>query len=234
MNGQVEIQEEIPAPVLATMPLGRPAGGPAGGLSGESAIYLSLFLILLTFFLALVSMSDFDVRRVGPVIDSVQRSFGFRAASVRSEESLSQRLLSVDPGARLPIDPAFARQVEAAFDGLKAEQPFDGVPRSDAIIVPVKPGTLFVDGTAAIRTEIASLGERVAVVLNADPAQGARQLAVLVPPRTDRDLDVRQAAALMRLMQSAGVAPQDLRARVSDGVGDRIAFIFYVERKGGV
>ena len=56
--------------------------------TGVWPLYVGLFLVLLTFFIMLVSTSGPDSAKTSAVVDSLQATFATRAASTRDDEGL--------------------------------------------------------------------------------------------------------------------------------------------------
>ncbi len=184
---------------------------------------LSLFLMMLTFFLALTANSSFDDRRVGSVIGGVQSAFGALTSGRLDEEAASNGavLPVMQTGAR-PASGAFATEIENAFAAIGVQGPqvqgtsFNMVLRIDQ---------LFVDGSAAIKAEQRALFSQIGPLLQLEDLQ--RHVAVLVPSDPERRLDVRRAASIARLLLDDGAPASQIAVGVQAGNEKLVTFRFF-------
>ena len=221
---------------------------------GSTTIYLSLFLILLTFFIGLTSNAQFDMARVGMVFDSVAASFGAHGRADRrpgSGERIGGLVWFSDDYATA-ADPAFARAFRSAFKPLIPEGA-SFVENSDGrVFVDVPESALFIEGTWAVRQSrmglLETLGRLLAPSVDGDgvDADGmdddgadddGRRIAISTA--TDRvgglsgqgELDVRRAAALARWMEQSGAPAAHLSTGVDGGSRTKVRFEIFRARR---
>ncbi|PCJ71786.1 MAG: hypothetical protein COA62_04250 [Rhodobiaceae bacterium] len=187
-------------------------------------LQLSLFLMLLTFFLALSANTTFDQSRVGPVIGGIQSAFGVLRSGQRDDvnEANGAALPLLQTGAQ-PASGAYAAEIETVFSSVGSQRPATG---SVSFDMGVDPSLLFVDGAAAVRADQRSLFHEIAPLLakNGD----RRHLAVLVPATPAQRLDVRRAASLARLLLADGAPPEQIAVGVRETAESFVTFRFYV------
>ncbi|MBN4051818.1 hypothetical protein JYT24_00910 [Parvibaculum lavamentivorans] len=187
-------------------------------------LQLSLFLMLLTFFLALSANTTFDQSRVGPVIGGIQSAFGVLRSGQADDahEANGAALPLLQTGAQ-PASGAYAAEIEDVFSSVGRQRPAAGSVSFDML---VRPSLLFVDGAAAVRADQRALFRELGPLLlkNGD----RRHLAVLVPASPAQRLDVRRAASLARLLLADGAPPEQIAVGVRDTTEPFITFRFYI------
>lgn len=204
-------------------PVDDSASDEQGGFDVTTMLQLSLFLMLLTFFLALSASTSFDDRRVGSVIGGIQSAFGMLRGgqSDVSDKGNGSALPVLHLGAR-PATGAYASDIEAAFASVGAESSADGAVSFDMV---VEASRLFVGGTAAMRAERRPLFEEISLLLST--SDGRRHLALLVPASPAQRLDVRRAASLARVLLADGAPPTQIAVGVQESADALVTFRFY-------
>jgi len=125
------------------------AAGSSTNADGTHTLQLSLFLMLLTFFFVLTSVSCFDERRVGPVIGGIQDAFGaLHAGAVHQTGRLSRGTLPVLQDGSQPASGDFSNAVIAAFADVGEQET---VRHSGSLDLVLDVSGLFVEGGAGIR-----------------------------------------------------------------------------------
>jgi len=187
-------------------------------------LQLSLFLMLLTFFLVLSANTSFDERRVGPVIGGIQSAFGvlhggqFDGAGVDNGSALPVLQMGAQPATGV-----FASDIEAAFSSLGPVKTGGGPVSLDMM---VDANLLFVEGAAAMRANQRVLFGKIGSLLATQDSR--HHLAVLVPASPVQRLDVRRAASLARILLADGVSAEKVAVGVQETSKALITFRFYV------
>jgi len=196
---------------------------PSSTFDVTTMLELSLFLMLLTFFLVLTANTSFDDRRVGPVIGGVQSAFGaLMGGELDSESGRNGAALPVMQTGARPATGAFASQIEAAFAAVGAT----GTQVDDlSLNMVLQADQLFVSGSAAIKADQRALFAQVGPLLQIE--ETTRHIAVLVPSDPDQRLDVRRAATLARLLLQDGAPATQIAVGVKQGGGEIVTFRFY-------
>jgi len=187
-------------------------------------LQLSLFLMLLTFFLVLTTNTSFDERRVGPVIGGIQSAFGVLRGGVSDNagEGEAAALPVLQVGAQ-PATGAYASDIEAAFASVGAARPEVGAVSFDMV---VDASRLFVQGAAAVKADQRALFQEIAPLLFGDGDR--RHLAILVPEMPALRLDVRRAASLARVLLADGAPASQIAVGVRETSDSFVTFRFYI------
>ncbi|MEQ9146369.1 MAG: hypothetical protein RLO08_18620 [Parvibaculaceae bacterium] len=190
---------------------------------GTHMLQLSLFLMLLTFFLVLNANATFDARRVGPVIGGVQSAFGFLPGAAGGRAGADNgSTLPVPHDGTAPASGSYASAVREVFFSVGA---VDAVMNGRSFDMSVEADELFVGGAAAIRSDRAVFFANLAAVLGQE--QGTRRVAVLVPEAPRQRLDARRAASLARLFLAEGMRDDQIAVGMRDRADGRVLFRFY-------
>lgn len=197
---------------------------------GVWPLYVGLFLALLTFFIALVSLSPPDAARTTAVIDSVQRRFA--AAAPES-----------DIDALFPAGKSALAELGGDLAGVARIDSVEHSRRGEELRVQLAVVELFADEETIIRPEMASLLDRIVAAMSSPPAGLRLQVSLVLgrPQRTGADKD---DAALSRAIARCGVFARDLIARgapagllaVAIGAGppNRATFMFRFMAEGRI
>ena len=199
--------------------------------SGNATIlvYLSLFLLLLVFFIVLVSHSTLRDYRVQAVMSSVSRSFAPPppGATETAPTQGSSALVALSGLKRL------GDLFETDLAIVKVEKSLPG----RMLVATTETSELFEDGTAFVRRERLGLLDRVARELG-DRA-GVRfevdfLIAVGPEPAGKRPLGdpVAQAAALGRALIADGAPPATVSVGIEPGAAGSARFLFAARLPG--
>ncbi|MEX2009532.1 MAG: hypothetical protein WEC41_05010, partial [Dongiaceae bacterium] len=169
---------------------------------------LSLNLLLLAFFILLVSISSFEDARVRSVIDSVQ--VAFRGAVVPSS----------GPAAVAAAESLAIRSVEAEIDALaKRSIPLTRVERAGVgeIRIELPVDALFRPGEARVDPAQAPFLRQLTAVLADGPATQRYEIDVTQADIGDRSTEVARAGAMVRALAGAGAPADGLSAGAGPG-----------------
>jgi hypothetical protein len=195
----------------------------AGAFDVTTMLELSLFLMLLTFFLVLTANSSFDDRRVGSVIGGVQSAFGVQSGG-RADDANDQNgaaLLVMQSGAR-PATGAYAAKIEDAFatvGGARSQV------HGDSFNMVLSENDLFVEGSAAIKADQRALFSEIGPLLQISDQQ--RHVVALVPSAPTQRLDVRRAASIARLLLQDGAPAGQIAVGVKNTDEEFVTFRFF-------
>lgn len=199
---------------------------------GDPSMYLSLYIILLTFFIALVSVSVPNMDRAQRVVDSVAGIFSVSGPSVFLEEadlSQSGRVLAVATHVFSDIGSLF--QAEIPLAKIRERSPGRVLEAS----FPAR--ELFLEGSAKVRPSRVRLMDRVLAALSYGAREGiSRRMTITFAtgeshqsayPGAD-SLEHRRAVALGDLAYQRGAAAQTVEIGLAPGPIDRVTFTFRI------
>lgn len=172
-------------------------------------LLLSLNLILLSFFILLNSMADFETDRARAVIASVKQAFNGKAEAAGQLPAFDSSL-----GA-LPEVEAKMREVGSLFEAMAPSAQAKRIRRADLVRVDVPASALFRPGSLRLRQGREVLLERLAESLRQGPVGAPRYLLEILvgtDPQTAVDIDATAASASLELRRAAVLA-----ARLSAG-----------------
>lgn len=203
-----------------------------GGLEGASSMYLSLYIILLTFFIALVSISVPNIERTQRVVDSVSGIFSVPARSSFLEEadlSQSGRVLAIAGHVFADVGSLFQAEVPLA----KINERSPG--RVLEVSFPAR--EFFPEGSATVRSSRLRLIDGVIAALSYGSQEGiTRRMTITfatgesaqaVYPGAD-SLEHRRAVALGALAYERGSATETVEIGLAPGPINQIVFTFRV------
>lgn len=195
----------------------------AGPLNATYVQQLSLFLMLLSFFLALTINSEFELARVAPVLGGVQQAFGYAGTAASGPASDEQpHMLPIPHGGLQPLgDGLTAELAGLTANGARSSV---GEPGSLSRTLTLSPGALFVEGSAAARAQSRQLVEQVGQILSRYPAA---RVVVLVPDVASQRLGGRRAASLTRLLIGGGARQEQLIVGLADDDAGDVSLRFF-------
>lgn len=204
------------------------------GTTQNTVVFLSLFLILLAFFIMLNSIATRDPSKVDSAVSSLTESFAqskFRAPAGYVPSKVGNILR----------DSAILNAVQSQ---LQAAESWAGLEASSAhgvLLVNFDREKLFIAKTAVLKPEAASLIQGLAQALsaNANEGQGVVEIAVHamrigeVTQATPMPVAVRQSTAIANEFERWGVRPQNLSVSViANGRAKvQLAFFTLADRK---
>lgn len=202
---------------------------PVRSRSGSVMVFLSLYLLLLAFFILLNTISQREQRRSEMAIGSVAATF--RAPLPTEVVDLTT---STGRGVLEAADP-FHRQVKRVFEKtlpIDASKVFSS---GNVMRISVPANDVFRQGSSSFRPEIAVLlggiadgvstretGVRFEVEMIVKDGDSVPEIAGEQLP-----LPLRRAGAFARWMRDAGVSAQSIVAGVGPGERNEIQFSFY-------
>ena len=170
--------------------------------AGGNILFLSLYLILLAFFLVLNARAEISTVRTKAVLSGLglpvqQHQVVEPRSMVLVADELEQRLGEI-----------FRREIASDLSVVAAA---DG-----AVVVSLPLRRVFQRDTAVLRTQRLSVMRRMAEVLDDIGRTDALSLTLVVPPDPVSDLAIRRAAALGRDLVRAGVDASSFAVRIQD------------------
>ena len=204
---------------------------PDQGSGSTTSLYLSLYLIVLAFFIVLNAVSHREQGRASAVLGSIGASFS-EPASPATGSLESGR----GPGAFAAVD-QFETAVREVFEAalplvvVTPNQPFQ------QMILEVPSDAVFAPASASIRADGSGLINRLAKILGRDdPGQRFAVEALLVAPAGEPiaagGVAAARAGALARALEAGGVPPHRISAGVTEGDVPVLRLSFFVEPVG--
>ncbi len=201
----------------------RPAAAPQG--NAGLVPFLSLFLLLLVFFLFLISLSRVEVERTHRVIGSLTTTF--RAQVVGPERAFAPAAGPLAGAKRLQRDLTGLLRGRTVLAGVEIAR------LGSAVRVDLPAAVLFAEGEAELRGESMGLLEWAATAVSTPPAGLRHRVDVLVSgtmaPEADAPLAARRAAALAQELVVRGAPTTALAAGVFEGPPGALRLVIRVE-----
>lgn len=186
-------------------------------------MYTTLMLILVTFFVVLVSKANFDESKYSAAVTSISQSFGvFTGGRVATgvEEGLPDQSLGFDQGGRLVLPEMEMSRIRALLAPAFMNRDARILHAGDKRIVSISAGLLFNLDSAEIRPDMA---ETLTILADLIAESGAyldiEGHTDQNPPQTrgigdNWDVSSRRALAVMEFLNSAGegIVPGQLTA----------------------
>ncbi|MET4699587.1 hypothetical protein ABIE65_002619 [Constrictibacter sp. MBR-5] len=210
-----------------------PAGARAATTADATAMFLvSLYLVLLAFFILLAVISTFDGQKSERVLQSVTSRLGPGPGWMPAVPDTG-----AGNAAALRSAGDLRRELREAFDAEVPGVRF-GVRQSGRILEATMPThMIFDEGTAVARGlakgGIGLLMGRVARAVNAAVPAVRCKVEIVVrdgiqPPLTPHSLSVRRADLLARSLRAAGLAESEILAGAEAGERPEIRFVFRI------
>ncbi len=187
--------------------------------ASTTALFLSLYLIILAFFILLNAYSQRQETRTAAVLGSLGTTFseGFVSATGPLEAARGPDAF----GALGELEDEVRELFESVIPLVKVTPYL----RYSQLLVEVPVDEMYAPGEASVRAEAAGLLDRLAEVLGREmPGQRFELEAVVSLPGSGvhkagpgRDLAARRAAVLARELGARGVQPDAVAAGVADG-----------------
>ncbi len=211
----------------------RPAAGPVGGAS-TLTLFLALYLLVLAFFIVLVSISTTEEVKSNAVMNSLTSVFASAQAPTTSPTAFvadEGDVIAAREHQRA-ISDAFATHLRIA----RVEKLQPG--RLMRVTVPAR--ALFEDGRPTLRPSSRLLFDRIAAALGSRPAGLRFELEFTVgrSPEGGRraiegaSLEIDRAGGFAREMLGRGAPPDALSVAVAPGDPERVSMTFHVRSRG--
>lgn len=200
--------------------------------AGDSSItlFLGLFLLILAFFILLVSISTIEKVKSTVVQDSLTSAFSTILPPVTSPTTLTALEGEILAG------PQFQDEVRGLFETSLQVAKVEVVQPGRLMVVDIPADVLFVPGEATFQPTQQPLFDRIVASVSGAPP-GLRfdmEFVIGAPYVRERDLPVIQtleiarAGAFAREMATRGVPPQNIVVGVRRGDPKNVAIYFYV------
>lgn len=206
------------------------------GLGGPNvALFLSLFLLLLAFFIVLTALSQQEDAKAQAVMRSLERTFS-SAAVIRSETGPLEGVYTGSRGSVLGETRSFIDEagaiLESEIPAVRIERPLPG----RLMQARVRTAALFADDGATLRRSRDALIDRLVAALAAAPPGVAFEVEFLIGtdydstnnPPSGQTLSMARAGAFARAMIARGAPPASLAVGLEPGDTDWVRLVFRV------
>lgn len=200
------------------------------GGSGSVALFLGLFLLVLAFFIMLVSISTLEETKTSQVMDSLSSAFA-ELVTPRTEprQFVSKQGEVLEPE-------AFQAEMTDVFTTAVSVTKVDVITPGRDMRVDLLSRELFEPGSLELRTARLPMIDRVVASLNRNPPGIRFQIvvsaAVADPAAGLRDGEARRAldlvGAIARLLLERGAPPETVSAGVYAGEPGNLRFDFHI------
>jgi len=185
-------------------------------------MYTTLMLILVSFFVVLLSRANFDETRFSTVVTSIKSSFGSMTGgrvAIGVDEGLPDQSLGLDQGGNLVLPDLETAQIRAVLAPALLDREARIIHTRNKRIISLSAGLMFNLDSTELTAEMAEILDAIAAIV-ADSQAG---IAVEghtnhLPPQTagagdNWDISSRRALAVLdHLVESGGLAPERLTA----------------------
>ncbi len=203
--------------------------GKSSNSNDTTGLFVSLYLIVLAFFVVMNSISNQDQNKVNAATESVTRAF-----KNPYEPEADFVDVSANDDAITPNDEFYEqiRGVFASLVGFEGKFPTRG---GNILKVTVNSADLFEDGTSVFRPDQQKFLDQLASFLaDADP-QEKREINIVISsgktlpkgPEYWKNLSILRAGAFVKLLRKSGVAGNQLSIGIAARQEDRLTLTFY-------
>jgi flagellar motor protein MotB len=197
---------------------------------GTFVVFLSLYLLLLAFFIILYSISTFEEERTAAALGSVTATF----ATSKYSRAESEYLPATD-GTRLAPPELLERTAELVKTAFPVAE-VEVVTPNRVIEISLPTESLFFEGEARLRPEAAAILRGIADLLGRHPPGLRYETEILVgsPWTTERDLkkgqtlEIARAGAFARELGSHGLPGSRMAVGLNQGEPERVRLLIHV------
>lgn len=212
---------------------------PAGRAPDVVPLFLALFLLVLAFFIILVSISSFEDVKSRQVMDSLTSAFTSVLPPVTDPTEFSTKDGDVLAGER------FQEQVTGLFSTAIQVSKVTIVQPGRTMRIAVPADTLFFEDEARFRPALTPLLDRVVATLSARPAGLRYEMEFVIGSEANGEdgeepalpvaqtLETLRGGAFAREMSRRGVPPDSVAIGIMPGDPSQITIWFFVRRIGG-
>lgn len=200
----------------AHQPVHRPAG------DGSLSLFLGLYLLILAFFILLVSLSTIEERKARAVMDSLSATF---AGTERPAGSIG----GIREGDRLLLT---QQELIGAFSALVRVVEVDVVKPGQLMRIGLPEAVVFEPGTVGPRAALTPIVDRVVAALSSPPAGLRIETELMIErgnTREARMLAAARADALVRGLIARGAPPARVSIALAKGAQARVWLTFRID-----
>ncbi|MCA1988020.1 MAG: OmpA family protein [Desulfarculus sp.] len=183
--------------------------------------YADMVTLLLTFFVLLVALANFDTRKYEAVVDSIQNTFG-KLDAPRGDlgrlELTRTMPRSLDQLTGLEEEPLL-EDIQQMIKRKNIEDSVRVTTQGNLVILEVKGQTMFDSGQAVLKNEALPLLDQIAGIVRSYPdyvlhVKGHTDPRPISSPKfeTNWELSALRATAVLRYLISKGIAPKRMTA----------------------
>lgn len=193
-------------------------------------IFLGLFLLVLAFFIMLVSISTFEEVKSSKVMDSLTSTFTTVLPPTSDPVDFSAKDGDIIAGE------AFQEQVTSIFSTAIQVEKIEVVQPGRLMRLQMLVNALYLDGQTEVREDQYPLLDRIIAVLSNRPPGLRQDMEVIIGSRVTevvslpvgQTLEMSRVGALARLMVSRGAPPDAISVGLKPGDPDEISIWFWV------
>jgi len=206
----------------------RMSSAKAGGGSAM-ALFLGLFLLVLAFFILLVSISTIENVKSKEVMNSLTSTFADLVTPVTDPTDF------VSMQGEILAPEAFQERISGVFSTSVAVDRIKVIQPGRVMRIDLQALELFEDGKAVVRPGHTEMIERIVASLNANPKNVRFELAFLIGSTvsetaelpTSQTLEMSRAGSFARLLIEQGAPPNSISVGVHEGAPSGITIHFY-------
>lgn len=199
----------------------------SAGDGGIQSLALALFLVILAFFIMLVSISSFEDRKVSSALESLQQKF-------RAAGNADPSAIEATPQAEArALQTAFLERLAALLNSELQNARVNADEAGNVLYVAFPVTQFFPPGGAVLRGERTALFEGIAQAIEERPAGSRIAVEVFLDrpsaDATDARLVVAQASAIGADLVARGVARDSVSVGLRPGAVGIIEFVFRLQ-----
>ena len=195
---------------------------PEEGGDRTMLMYTTLMLILVSFFVVLLSRANFDETRFATAVTSIKSSFGTLTGgrvAIGVEEGLPDQSLGIDQGGELILPDLETAQIRAVLAPAILDREARIIHTRNKRIISLSAGLMFNLDSSELTEEMAEILSAIASIIADSPATVAVEGHTdHLPPQTggvgdNWDISTNRALAVLDyLIEAGGLAPERLTA----------------------
>lgn len=207
--------------------------GKSAGSNDTTGLFVSLYLIVLAFFVVMNSISNQDQNKVNAATESVTRAF-----KNPYEPEADFVDVSANDDAVTPND-EFYEQISGVFASLVGFEGRFPTKGGNILKITVNPADLFEDGTSIFRSDQQNFLDQLAQFLSDDDPQQKREINIVISsgktlpkgPEYWKDINILRAGAFVRTLKKHGVAGNQLSIGIIADEKDRLTLTFFTRER---
>ena len=193
-------------------------------------VFLGLFLLVLAFFIMLVSISTFEEVKSSRVMDSLTSTFTTVLPPTSDPVDFNAKDGDILAGE------AFQEQITSIFSTAIQVENIEVVQPGRLMRLQMRVNVLYLDGQTAVREDQYPLLDRIVAVLSNRPPGLRQDMEVIIGSRVTegvslpvgQTLEMSRVGALARLMVSRGAPPDAVSVGLKPGDPNEISIWFWV------
>lgn len=194
-----------------------------------ATLFVSLYVVILAFFILLAAHAQFDVEKSRNVLDSVNKAF---AKEIKVDTNWVMESMGTEVSATNIFN-----DIEGVITSVVPLEEINVITDGRRMLIRMSADSLFEAGSANLRPERSALYRRLSNTLTEWHKDGATMKLTFTqgvkkqakPNPTAYDLEVSRGGNLARLLENRGVSPQNLTIGMTEDKAGELQFEFTLQ-----